>query len=58
MRAPSLGKFYASWLNEFTAASGRQRHRLQLQATDEMIGRMIAKLKRIGEYDDSLTADR
>jgi hypothetical protein len=42
------------------AAVGRQRHILQLQATDRALGRIIDKLERQGVYDDSLvvvTAD-
>jgi hypothetical protein len=42
------------------AAVGRQRHILQLQATDRLLGRTIDKLERQGVFDDSLvvvTAD-
>jgi hypothetical protein len=56
---PGLG-YYSEWLDDGGALSGRQRHLLQVQATDRLIGRMVAKLKRIHAYDDSLivvTAD-
>jgi hypothetical protein len=39
---------------------GRQRHLLQAQVADQMVGRVVKKLKAIGAYDDSLvivTAD-
>jgi len=42
------------------AAVGRQRHILQLQHTDELLGTVFAKLRRLGVYEDSLivvTAD-
>ncbi len=56
---PGLG-FYYEWLDEGGALAARQRHLLQVQATDRLIGRIVAKLKRIHAYDDSLvvvTAD-
>jgi len=40
--------------------AGRQRHLLQVQAADLLLGRIVRRLERIGEYDDSLlivTAD-
>src|SRR5699024_3654624 len=48
------------WPDDARAAVGRQRHLLQLQATDRLIGRVIARLKAIGAYDDAMivvTAD-
>lgn len=56
--APGL-PFYA-WTTPWAAMSGKQRHLLQLQAADTLLGQIIAKLKQIGAYDDSLvvlTAD-
>jgi hypothetical protein len=56
--APGLA-FY-TWSSPWSARSGKQRHLLQLQAADTLLGQIIAKLKEIGEYDDSLvvlTAD-
>jgi hypothetical protein len=56
--APGL-PFYA-WTSPWAALSGRQRHLLQLQAADTLLGQIVAKLKQIGVYDDSLvvlTAD-
>jgi hypothetical protein len=54
-----LGGDY-SWESEWTSRLGRQRHLLQLAATDRILGQIIARLKTIGAYDDSLvvvTAD-
>jgi hypothetical protein len=56
--APGL-PFYI-WEGEWAAMSGRQRHLLQLQAADTLLGEIVAKLRAIGAYDDSLvvlTAD-
>jgi hypothetical protein len=49
-----------AWGNKPLADQGRVRHLLQAQAADTLVGRAIAKLKKIGAYDDSLivvTAD-
>jgi hypothetical protein len=56
--APGLA-FYA-WSTPWSALSGKQRHLLQLQATDRMLGEILDRLEEIGVYDDSLfvlTAD-
>jgi hypothetical protein len=56
--APGL-PFYA-WTTPWAAMSGKQRHLVQLQAADTLLGQIIGKLKQIGAYDDSLvvlTAD-
>jgi hypothetical protein len=48
------------WATDWTALLGRQRHLLQVGATDRLLGKIVAKLKRIDAYDDSLlvvTAD-
>lgn len=48
------------WGSEFAAASGRQRHLLQLQATDTILGQITTRLQSIGAWEDSLvvvTAD-
>jgi hypothetical protein len=48
------------WRDEFAAASNRQRHLLQAQVADRLLGRIVAKLRAIDAYDDSLlvvTAD-
>ena len=48
------------WNDPWSAMSGRQRHLLQLQAADRLLGDVIARLKHIGAYDQSLilvTAD-
>lgn len=54
------GLFLYSWVDQWSALSAHQRHLLQLQAADALVGRVIAKLKSIGAWDDSLvvvTAD-
>jgi hypothetical protein len=48
------------WRDQFAATSTLQRHLLQVQVADALLGRIVAKLERIGAYDDSLlvvTAD-
>ncbi len=50
----------AVWPTAWAAKVGRQRHLLQLQYTDQVLGRMLNKLKQIRAYDNSLvvvTAD-
>ena len=48
------------WTEQGYANSARQRHLLQLQATDAFLGKVVTKLHDIGAYEDSLivvTAD-
>ena len=48
------------WQSAWSATAGRQRHLLQVQAADLLLGRIVRRLERIGAYDDSLlivTAD-
>lgn len=48
------------WGGAFQPDGFQQRHLLQLQAADWLLGRIVARLKAIGAYDDSLivlTAD-
>lgn len=48
------------WINAWDALSARQRHLLQLQEADRLLGQIVRKLRAIGAYDDSLivvTAD-
>jgi hypothetical protein len=45
---------YKGWPDEGAALAARQRHLLQLQATDELVGTIVDKLRRIGAYHDSL----
>jgi hypothetical protein len=60
---PDLGRRPAEdlWTAEpWTAALGRQRHLLQLQYVDSLIGTLVAELRAAGLYDDAaivLTAD-
>lgn len=56
----SLGRREGVWTDPAAVSLGRERHLLQLSAADWMLGRAIARLKRLGAYDDSLivvTAD-
>jgi hypothetical protein len=63
---PSLQRYPQSpilaiqWPDPASAMIARERHLLQVQATDTMLGQIVAKLKSVGAYDDSLivvTAD-
>ncbi len=59
-RANPPGLANDRWSTPWSAISGRQRHLLQLQATDTLLGQIIAKLRGVGAWDDSLvvvTAD-
>jgi hypothetical protein len=50
----------ATWTDPGLADVARQRYFLQLQATDRALGEIVARLRAIGAYDDSLvivTAD-
>jgi hypothetical protein len=54
------GAQFLGWADSDFAAAGRQRHLLQTQATDAVLGRIIDRLKRLGAFDNSLvvvTAD-
>ncbi len=49
-----------AWTNPWSAMAGRQAHLLQVQATDRLIGRIVARLRKVRAYDDTLlvvTAD-
>ncbi len=48
------------WTSTWAARSAREQHLLQTQATDTVVGLLMAKLRAIGAWDDSLvviTAD-
>jgi hypothetical protein len=54
------GLVFRVWLDDAHAQAARQRHLLQVQYIDRMIGRTIARLKRQRMWDDALvvvTAD-
>jgi peptidoglycan/LPS O-acetylase OafA/YrhL len=54
------GSKYFKWSDEESAAVARQRHLLQVQAVDALLGRTIEKLRRVDAWEDSLvvvTAD-
>ena len=42
------------WVTDWTALLGRERHLLQVRATDRLLGQIVKKLKKIGAYDRSL----
>lgn len=49
-----------AWSNDWTALAGRQRHIMNAQAADGALGRLVAHLREIGEYENTLivvTAD-
>jgi hypothetical protein len=49
-----------NWHNDWVGKLAYQRHLLQLQATDELLGRIVERLRAVNAYDDSLivvTAD-
>ena len=51
---------YERWPGGAAAATAEQRHILQVQTTDGLLGRVVDRLKRIGAYKDSVivvTAD-
>ncbi len=48
------------WSSDWAATSGRQRHLMQLQAADRVVGSVLDRLEAIDAYDDALvvvTAD-
>ncbi|MBW3643828.1 MAG: sulfatase-like hydrolase/transferase [Actinobacteria bacterium] len=48
-----LGLQYPQWTTETAAQLGRQRHLLQLQYTDQQVGRVLDRLVELDRYDDS-----
>jgi hypothetical protein len=57
---PPDGNFLGIWADEVAAEAGRQRHLVQLQFTDRMVGRVVDRLRELGTYDETLlvvTAD-
>ena len=59
--APQQGASKLTWQEDaWPAESARRQHLLQVQATDTVLGKIVAKLKQVGAWDDSLvvvTAD-
>ncbi len=51
---PLASVVFNGWSSSWGALAGRQRHLLQVQAADRLLGQVIAKLHRIGAYDKSL----
>lgn len=57
---PRGEKFYGKWPDAAIATTAKQQHLLTLQSADTTLGRIVARLKRIGEYERSIllvTAD-
>ncbi len=57
---PGLGGANYTWRDDFAGSWARQRHLLQVQAADRLLGDIIRKLKAVGAWNDSLvilTAD-
>ncbi len=48
-----LGLLGPRWTTETAGQLGRQRHLLQLQYTDNQVGRMLDRLAELDRYDDS-----
>ena len=54
------GVHAGKWKDPWNAAFGRERHLLQVQTADWVVGEVVRKLKRIEAYDDAMiviTAD-
>lgn len=59
IQEPPLGTYFLNW-GETGATVGHQRHILQTQATDRLLGTLIDRMQDVGVYDDALivvTAD-
>lgn len=51
---PPTGFAFTSWSDEATALAARQRHLLQVRYTDAVVGQVMARMKALGTYDESL----
>lgn len=51
---PSLGLTFFQWDDQPSASRGRTQHLLQLQATDALVGEVLAKLQALEVYEESL----
>lgn len=57
---PPRSAEFGDWFTQMSADAGRQRHLVQLQHTDTLLGQVVADLRAGGLYDDALvivTAD-
>jgi hypothetical protein len=52
---PPPGMFYDTW-GEWGELVGRQRHVMQAQAADRLLGQLLDRLQQAGVYDDALVA--
>ncbi|MBW3548427.1 MAG: sulfatase-like hydrolase/transferase [Actinobacteria bacterium] len=48
-----LGLRHPRWTSETAGRLGRQRHLLQLQYTDQQVGKVLDRLEELDRYDDS-----
>jgi hypothetical protein len=51
---PPRSSEFGNWHDQTTADEGRQRHLLQLQYTDQLLGRALDRMQESGLYDDAL----
>jgi hypothetical protein len=54
------GRFGSGWVDDDVAAAARQRHVLQMQFTDRLLGDVFDRLRELDRYDESMiivTAD-
>jgi hypothetical protein len=57
---PATGLDRGRWVDDAAARAGRMRHLLQVQAVDTLLGRIVARLRALDDYEDALlvvTAD-
>jgi hypothetical protein len=57
---PPRSAEFGDWHDDITGAAGRQRHLVQLQYTDALLGHFLDEVQAAGRYDDALiilTAD-
>jgi hypothetical protein len=53
--APAPGIWWDfTWGSQWSADLAKQRHLLQVAAADRLLGQIVAKLKAMGEYDDTM----
>lgn len=53
---PPAGSETKKWKNAWFAAQGYQRHMLQVELADRMLGQLLRRLDKIGIYDDAIVA--
>ena len=51
---------YFTWIDDWSPLVGRVRHLMQVQMVDQLVGRVVRRLKRLGEWENTtfvVTAD-